>query len=285
MKLAVIFPALNQQELTQTAVDFAVAFSNEPIDVIVLDNGSGPALDIKTPPQSKVNFKLVCLDKNIGVYPAFWEALKYTDADVLAYLHTDLFICEKGYDKRLLSAFSQFPKLGLVGFIGSDAIDSMGGRGYGTVSNFQGATHQHHSKIGVNTLWIGTPAERHGRRSTLMAPAAVVDGCSMVFRREVLEKIKQRPEFPPHHFYDRLLSCETREAGYDVVVLGIACDHISGQSVNGSDSYERMAREWANVHGLEKREKHNWDSVLYEEAERQWLVEYRDAKHFIPCKV
>jgi hypothetical protein len=108
----------------------------------------------------------------------------------------------------------------------------------------------------------------------------------MVFRRDVLEKITQRIEFPPHHMYDRLLSCEVQELGYKVGVLGIACDHISGQTANQESSYDTMAREWAEPRGLTlEPTAQNWDSVVYLEAERQFLSEYRDSKRFIPRRV
>jgi len=278
MKLAIIFPTLNQQDLTHTAVDCATSNLNAPREVIVLDNNS------EVPYETRGEI-LVSLGKNIGVYPAFWEALKHTDADILAFFHTDLLIAEKGWDERMIKQFEDNPKLGLVGFIGSNEIDSGGGRGYGTTSNFQGLTTGHRNKHGVDKQWIGSPAKAHGRSDSGFSPAAVVDGCAMIFRRAVLEQIKQRENFPPHHFYDRLLSSETREAGWTMGVLGIACDHISGQTVNQEPAYNAFAEQWATTHGFAKGDLHNWDSVLYKEAERQWLTEYRDVKHLVPCHV
>jgi len=250
--------------------------------LIVIDNASDIPLEDF---YKDIPHKIVRLEKNIGVYPTFWEALKHTDANILAFFHTDLIVLEKDWDIRLMEKFSSNPKIGLIGFIGSTEIDSLGGRGLGTTSNFQGVKTVYRDVTGKTREWQGSSAKVHGKKSLGYTKACVVDGCSMVFRRSVLEGIFQRPDFPPHHFYDRLLSCEVMERGYEIGVLGIACDHISNQSVGGSLGYEMMAGEWAISHHIDAGTRPNWDSVIYQEAERQWLSEYRDRKHLVPCKI
>lgn len=297
MKIAIVIPVLNQFALAQTAIDFVVNSLDSSADLIILDNASDkpfiPVMAVNAP--KIINKQIVRLEHNIGVYPTFWEALKHTDADVLAFFHSDLMISERGWDTRVLAHFEANPKLGLIGFIGSNEIDVAGGRGLGTTSNFMGDSYMHRTLEGVENRWVGSPAESHGVRNTGFTEAAVIDGCAMVFRREVLQHIKQRPNFPIHHFYDRMLSTETRELQmdiptpvpvyYEMGVLGIGCDHISGQTVNQEPAYDKAAQVWAESHGLQKGELHNWDSVLYKEAEKQWLTEYRDIKHLVPCRV
>jgi GT2 family glycosyltransferase len=280
---------MNVHVLAEMAVDFAYDYLSDALretDIIIIDNGSDPPFEyaesVPFASKRRVKVKTVRLDKNIGVYPAFWEALKHTDADILAFIHSDGMICERDWDSLVLSEFERNEKLGLIGFAGSDEIDWRGGRGFGTTSNFQGATHIFYLPDGTKYECKGSPAEVHGRRNEGYSKAVVVDGCCMVFRRKVLEKIKQRPDFPLHHMYDRLLSCETRELGYEVGVLGIAFDHINGQTANTFSDY---GKEWAEARSLAKGENENWDLVVYREAERQFLAEYRDQKHFIPCKV
>lgn len=288
MKLSVVYPVLNQFPLATTAIDFAMrnlSGENE-VEFVILDNGSDTLFNY--PLQIKRNVSIVHEAKNIGVYPTFWKGLEHSTGGVIAFLHSDLIVVEKGWDKRVIQAFKDNEKLGLLGFIGSNEIDRFGGRGWGTISNFQGGTFMNSDGIGIKTGWKGSPASAHGKQDSGYSRAAVIDGCAMIFRRSVLEAIKQREDFPPHHFYDRLLSCETRELGYDVGVLGIACDHISGQTVNQESTYGEMAGAWALTHNIHivKDEQHiNWDATIYQEAERQWLNEYRDIKHFIPCKV
>ena len=287
MKLAVVVSVLNQHELATTCIDFVQAYSSQDTDIVIIDNASDPVFDYNiTNLKDNRNIKIIRQEKNIGVYPIFWEALKYTDADVIAYFHSDLMFCEKGWDERVLACFEMYEKLGLIGFVGSDEIDANGGRGLGTTSNFKGYKHMHQDAKGNKKEWIGSEGKLHGAVNQGFTKAAVVDGCAMIFRRKVLEQIKPRGNFPPHHFYDRVLSCEVQEAGYEVGVLGIGCDHISGQSVNGSLAYEQMAEIWAGQHGVRRGfGDTNWDIVLYREAERQFMEEYRDQKKFIPRKV
>lgn len=316
MKLAVVFPVHNQHLLSEAVLDVAKANLSGEYDVqfLVIDNASDTPFIPSLTPLEKGTFKLtlVRLMKNIGVYPIFWEALKHIDSsyDIIAYLHSDVFVAEEGWDKRVIQAFEENPNLGLLGFIGSNEIDAAGGRGLGTTSNFMGNEYKKnipHPEIpgesAVQT-WFGSAAEIHGKRNEGYSKAAVVDGCVMIFRRMVFrtvsdgEKIDlpipQRLDFPPHHFYDRLLSCEVAEAGWEVGVLGIGFDHISGQTVNQESSYSEMAAEWGMEHLLitspdqymtPAGPAHNWDTVLYTEAEGQWLHEYRDIKHFIPRSV
>lgn len=288
MKLSIIIPVMNQHPLAQACIDVMMGNLSDNIndvEFVILDNGSDVPFIV--PGSVTVRY-----EKSIGVYPTFWQGLIHAKGDILAFFHSDLAIYEKGWDDRVIKTFTENPKLGLLGFIGSNEIDSAGGRGLGTASNFMGdavtcgiladqtPTHQH------AISWTGSPAEVHGKRLTGFMNAAVVDGCAMIFRRTCLESISQRENFPPHHFYDRLLSCETKEKGYTVGVLGIECDHFSGQTVNQEPKYEVMAREWAEAHGRTSfAPYHNWDSVIYHEAEGQWLSEYRNMKCIVPFRV
>lgn len=216
---------------------------------------------------------------NVGVYPVFFDArreidesLYYLDTEeLILFIHNDLIIHEKGYDQRIIDAFSQNDDLGLVGFVGSSEICSRGGRGLGTMLNFQGLSKG------------SSPAEVHGRRESGLVAAAQVDGCAMAFRNRVLKDITFRENFPIHHFYDRLLSCEVLELGYHVAHLGIACDHLSGRTANSLDDYHERSRRWHVSRGLDPGL--NPDLANYKLAENMFLTEWRDDKKFIPLRV
>lgn len=289
MRLTIVFTVMNQFPLATLAIDHALDNLSPDADVelLVIDNGSDTPFEYKgigrgisnmtTARGTKVEVQILRHEKSIGVYPTFWDGIH--TGDVIAFFHSDLVICEQDWDKRVLGAFESHPKLGLLGFIGSNEIDGSGGRGLGTMSNFQGNRY-----VSGDKSWSGSAASVHGKHVTEYYPAAVVDGCAMIFSHSAIEHdIQQRENFPPHHFYDKLISCEVREAGYEMAVLGIACDHISGQTVNQEGKYQDMAQDWCDAHGIAKT--HNWDDAVYHESERQWLTEYRDTKHLIPCKV
>jgi hypothetical protein len=280
MKLVAVFVVHNQFELSRTAVSYAASNKTDPAtEIVVLDNGSN---DTFLTNKAAVYRRF----ENCGVYPTFWwgkAVAEITNADIVAFFHSDLIINETGWDTRIIEAFKEHEKLGLLGFIGSNQIDSMGGRGLGTTSNFLGGTYSSEAKS-----WEGSPGAVHGRVSRGYSNAAVVDGCAMVFRASVLAQIPERKDFPPHHFYDRLLSCEVREKGYEVGVLGIGCDHISGQTVNTQTTYHDFAKKWAETRGIEPQRdaagNPNWDNTLYKTAEKIWMDEY-SRKGLIPCLV
>ena len=289
MRLSIVFTVMNQFPLARTAISSALRNLSDGADVqlVIIDNGSDVPFEFQS--YDRIIPLIIRHEKSIGVYPTFWDALPHCTGDVIAYFHSDMIVAEKDWDKRVLQAFSD-QKLGMIGFIGSNEIDGGGGRGMGTTSNFLGCSYMDSDGMGHTKTWQGSPAEPHGKRGAWFYPAAVVDGCSMIFRKSVLKAIKQREKFPPHHFYDKLLSCEVRELGYAMGVLGVGCDHISGQTVNQEQKYVTMAEEWSRAHVPQHAwcgnpPNYAWDQTVYEEAQRQWINEYRERKHLIPCKI
>jgi GT2 family glycosyltransferase len=244
--------------------------ATEEADVLLIDNGSDrPLRDERWLP---AGVRVRRNPTNVGSYPLFAQALALSRGwDVVAVLHSDLRVHERSWDARVRDAFAANERLGLLGFVGSDEIDAAGGRGQGTMLNFSG-------------IGKASRAEDHGRRIDDLRPAAVVDGCAMILRRRVLSDIGVRPDFPPHHFYDRLISCQVLERGWHVGVLGVACDHLGGQTSVLQPGWSALARDWALEHGIPKHPG-GWDQAVYLEAERQFLDEWRDAKRFIPRRV
>ena len=295
MKLSIIIPAVNGQEILEESLQLILDNSVTNPEIILIDNGSQNILEYEN---EKQNIKIIRNEKNIGNYPTFKQGLELSSGDIIAYLHSDLFIEERGWDQRVLDSFRDYPKLGLLGFVGSNEIDGLGGRGSGTRSNMQGQLHGG---------FQGSKASDHGIVTFSYNKGAVVDGCSMIFRRESLERIGFRENFPLHHFYDRLMSCQILEAGYEVAILGIAFDHISGVTSNTSSEYQEITNQWfkenynvselsefLNIPGIKEfmikrygKEDipHSWDEANYWLAEKMFLEEYRDKKHLIPIKI
>ena len=199
----------------------------------------------------------------------------------MMFIHSDLIIDEYGFDVLLREVFAQNPKIGLVGFVGSDEMTAEGGRGLGTTSNFGGKTYTYKNKS-----WKGSPALFWGRRFDGLTNAVVIDGCSMAVRRTLWEKIKGHPNHSIIYNYDKLISLQTLEAGYKVAVLGVLCDHISNQTASNEKRYHSISQgvcEKNNVPTVTDRTGNiNWDMSIHAEAKRRLLKEWRDEKHFIP---
>jgi hypothetical protein len=267
MKLVSVVSILNQFPIAQQTIQFLLETSES--DVLVIDNGSDQEFEYD---DSRV--QIVRLDEAAGSYPVYFIAPQVCDADVFAYFHSDFWVLEKKWDKRVLVELERDSKLGMIGFFWSNEIDQKGGRGSGSASNFT-------TKDG-----LGSSAEENGRRATGFEYAAVVDGCAMILRRTALEDIGPREDFGIHHFYDKLMSTQLLEKGWKIGGLGIECVHISGQTVNQEVKYQEAAKKWAILHGINPGGiGTNWDTVIYQYNEKYWLNEVRDTKRFIPLKV
>jgi glycosyltransferase involved in cell wall biosynthesis len=297
MKLSVIISVHNQWPLAISCYNETRKNTCGDVEFIIIDNGSNlPIIQQQFP-----GAKIIRNEQNIGVYPTFKQGFEVATGNVLAFFHSDVVVWEDKWDMGVIEAFDQIPKLGLVGFVGSSEIDFNGGRGGGTASNFQGRVlgQTIDIKQGLPLNWIGSPAEVHGRRIDNYMKSAVVDGCVMIISREAWNKIGYRENFPMHHFYDRLISTQMLEAGFEVGTLGVEFDHISGQTVNVEKGYQVTAYKWLVEKGylntdldpqnpsfqVSFDETHNYDPDIYQIAEKMWLSEYRDTKHIVPIKV
>lgn len=288
MRLSVVVPVMNQVRMAKAVyaqLRRATDMAYDDVEFVIIDNGS-------TEPLSHDDFpgaKIVRNEQSSGVYPTFKQGFAETTGDIVAFLHSDMIVWEERWNERVVRAFDDRPKLGMIGFIGSDEIDTAGGRGLGTISNFQGDMLSDAPDIeGKSMGWNGSAAHIHGKVSDQFSRAAVIDGCAMIIKRGCFFN---RVEFPPHHFYDRLISTQMHEQGFEVGVLGIACDHISGQTVNQEPAYQKMAYEWLKERMTIFDMKYpdfdpnkNYDTDIYQIAESMWLEEYRK-KGLVPCHV
>lgn len=284
MKLSAVISVHNQLPLAKAC--YQETHTNAPdTEFIIIDNESTPALT----QEDFLGAKIVRNEKNIGVYPTFRQGFEVATGDVVAFFHSDVVVWYQGWDLEVVKYFeSIYPNsLGLVGFVGSNEIDSLGGRGCGTMSNFQGK-----SLTDGNKTWKGSRAEDHGRRVLGYHRGAVVDGCVMIIKRDAWNSIGYRDDFPPHHFYDRLISTQMLEKGFHVGILGIPFDHISGQTVNQEKGYQEMGQAWLDknpdpliVPAHINPSDVTVDMAIYLKAEQKWLKEYRDTKHIVPIRI
>lgn len=313
-KMTVVVPVLNQFEIALQTLDYLIQNLENPHDVefLVLDNGSKelflPAFakefENKRFGNRGVEVRIIRYEQNGGAYPfIFAEGVKHAKSPIIAFFHSDLFVYQKGWDTNVIAHFEGNSNLGLLGFIGSTQMDNHGGRGLGTHSNMQGKVTARPS----GGEWRGSYAHIHGKQDAgFVIDGAVVDGCVMIFRKECLEKVGFKDNYPIHHFYDRMLSLQTLEAGYKVGILGIEFDHISGQTVNQEQTYQDSAKAWFKEKlGLDTPEQwaelrkdwvyggdrnnpshgkvpNQYDHATYLEAEFLFLTEYRDSKKIIP---
>jgi len=156
----------------------------------------------------------------LDAYQRIFEEKPY--ADVIAYVHDDVIVNEQDWDLRVLKEFED-PSVGLVGFGGASQ---------------HGSGDMYKSPYGLcqlGRLYFCSNmrnAEQHGERMTGVENSAVLDGFSIFVRRDVLVKAGGWPIGTPigYFCYDMWISCMTRRHGYKIKTVGVACDHLGGQS-------------------------------------------------------
>jgi len=265
-------PVINNKELTQQVIDSLVATVNDPENfmLILIDNGSEQVYrltDYILPFKSM----LFINEENKGYYyPLMQIYSQFPEKENLIGLcHNDLIFYEKGWDTRLRQYFAQDPKLGLVGFCGSNEVDENGGRGGGTMCYFRGEKGQPQSA---------------GRRITGLEPALILDSLFMMFKSEAIPGLNITQDIPLCHFYDKLWGIRTVENGFHVAVMGSEVDHLGGMTAIGqAPSYSEACKKWLTKRGI----PYGSDGTLemYQVAERHFLGEYRDQKHIFPARV
>jgi len=251
-------PVMDGHELTQKCVNYIASSVSEPehVGILVIDNASEEPYT--TTEFAYRNLSVVRLSRNQGYYrPLDIVRSAATEADIVALMHNDVFVYERGWDARLRVAFVNKSDLGMVGFFGSDEVDDRGGRGGGSMSNFAGT--------------LGTPAEAHGYRVTDLRPALVLDSLFMAVRVACVPLLRIDAHTPICHFMDKVWPLRLIKAGWKVGVLGISIDHLGGQTAVAMPRFEEEAKQWCLEEGIEPAS----GMGLYLESERRFLTEMR----------
>lgn len=259
--------------------------SSNNVQIILLDNGS------PEPINSQYADITIRAPRNMGANGIpFWLANQiiaegHSGAlntkklsqcyDIMCFFHADLMIVEKDWDVRVFNLFKSDDKISLAGFVGSTQMDNLGGRGLGTMTNFQGLQYS----FGKGASWRDTGALNNGA-----AYVACLDHCAMCFRSKYIDSYEWfYSDPPPMDFEDKYLSCETIAAGMRVGYVGIACDHVSGAKGQCGPSFRKICEEWLDARGIliEGDPAHQ----VYLESEKIFLTKWRDEEELIPFTV
>lgn len=273
-------PVVNQHKLTQEslhALANATTTFPQEVKVVVIDNGSRETYDLSEFPVAEYPFQFTLLKnkENLGYYyPLLQLYEQYPDAEFLGLMHNDVFMYEPGWEARIVAEFRKDQHLGLIGLCGSNEVDTNGGRGGGTMCNFNGTRGQ---------------SQAAGLKITDLRPAVCLDSLFMLFRREVIPQLQIDDHIAPCHFYDKLWALRTVENHWRVGVLGLEIDHMGGMTAIGDTQYWEDAVTWCKKEGIELVKNGAGDPdgglTVYLEAEKRFLSEYRDQKKRIPCRI
>lgn len=266
-------PVINAYELTVRCLEFIdnSVTKNDDLTVVLIDNGSKPSYNFDRLPEFSFDLQLISLDHNAGYYkPMQILATTYPEQDYIGLIHNDVFIYEKGWTTRLKHYFETDPDLSLIGFCGSNEVDNLGGRGGGTVCNFDGSD--------------GQLPEHTGRVSDEFEYACILDSLAMFMRASDIPLLEIDDNISPCHFYDRIwplrLISKSKKVGY----LGVLLDHLGGQTEAAEPLYAIMAEQWCEQQGI-PYQKGAGNNAIYLDAEKRYLTEFLVEKKMIPGRV
>lgn len=297
-------PVVDGHDLTKVSVK-SVLDTTTNCKVVIYDNASDkPYTDawIKEQFGDEEHRVLVIRSKtNKGYYQPLIDLYDLFTDELIGLMHNDMVLYEQDWDQRMAGAFSSDPLLGLVGLCGSNELDSLGGRGGGTKCFFRGAS------IIVGEKQILAQSQDAGLRIYDLVPSVVLDSLFMMFRRKVITKLTRTAnewnEITLAHFYDRIWPCRVIEAGYRVGTMGVECDHLGGMTTTANERYRDDCIKFLDQRGIPFRTdgpdmviaaesldprnipSGNPETEMYLLAERRFLNEYREQKHFLPVIV
>jgi hypothetical protein len=144
-----------------------------------------------------------------------------SDADIIGYLHSDLYTLEHGWDQRVLAEFAN-PRVAVVGFVGATQL----GRDdiYRVPYDFR--------QLARGDVWSNlTDWEVHGGHETGSRKVAVIDSCVVCVRRSFLARIGGWPiaRYPnSSHCSDLWICAMAHRLGLSVQLVGVKAQHRSG---------------------------------------------------------
>jgi len=216
----------------------------------------------------------------LGTVPAFRRGIDemlvlWPDVDIIACLHDDVLILERGWDDVVETCFRRHPDVGLVGFGGAIGLgsDELYQEPYDPMQL---------ARIGFRSNLVD--AEAHGARSLLPEEVVCLDGFSQIGRRAFWQgrSPSGATHMPPwdylqvngfvHHFYDGALGCLARRLQWQVFYVPVQCRHLGGQTAVGDPGYQRWAATQIN----------GGDRGFWEQAHRKGYDLFRDV---LPLRV
>lgn len=278
MKITVVIPVMNQEEVTQKCLDTLRANEGTTkFPVLIVDNGS--KRPVREWLQGLRDGDLVIRNnENVGVLPSLnqaWQLLKGV-TDYIFFTHNDVLIHEPGWGDKIVRILTQQNEnrvhgddmgIGVAGFYGA--------KGLGTEDIYMTHYYMHQlirvgNVSGCHRMDPLVHGFRHPRAE--IEDVAVMDGFSLIVSTQLLNTLGGFDRsYPVHHNYDNDICLESLDKGYRNIVIAMDAEHMGGRTDVGED--------WATPFGKTKQQIHTEaHPVLYE----KWRPEkMRDGTHKI----
>lgn len=249
-----MIPVMNNLRFSMPFFGNLKYLTSEDVEWCVVDNGSTDKVEqyvrnyIKP---KKLNF--IRFEENIGLMETNKLAYEQCQTDLLMLLHTDCFIFEKDWDKRVRGYFDEIPKLGIAGFFGAQGCLPNGGR-------LQDVQLQGQMSGLSNML----EAEIHGMRMKEdWRACAIFDSFAMILSMEMLRTGRGFDnQYKWHHYYDRDISLESLRRGFKNIVVNVPNHHIGGLTGESAQYQNWLLKQTGSM--LEDGKFHNANKALFE---------------------
>lgn len=197
-KTSIIIPTFNGRELLKDCIYSIKRHTNEPYEIIVVDNGSSDGtVDICR--QEGINF--ISLANNIGFPAACNKGLKIATGDTLLLLNNDV-IVTRNWLQNMLNCLNSETKIGIVGPLtnyasGKQQIDMP----YTSLEEMSNQLNEPDA-----SKWLQVDR---------------IVGLCFLFKRELMDRIGLLDErYSPGHFEDDDYCYRARNAGYTFRIAG-----------------------------------------------------------------
>lgn len=249
--LSVVIPVKDLHDATSACVEQLKSCATGDLNIILIDNASDVPASEAFP-----DLRVIRNSNNIGFWPSMLQGFREAESQYVLMMHNDVFVYDRGFDKRIIEEFILNEKLGAVGFFGGRGVDLNGGRG-----------HPEGNMLGKR---FGTSQSEHGFLLTEEHPAVVFDSLAICVNKLALALIDLET-IPPHHWTDRLLCLRIIRAGFHCMTVGIAFDH-GGSFTSATSSMNTFSEDWCKSKGLDL--DNTWENTLYNYGLRMFKEEF-----------
>lgn len=201
-------------------------FENHKIEPVLVDNGMGTSMHMKY---------------NVGLSMI---KPKLKNDDIVVFVHEDVRICDKYFERMVEIVFEARPNIGLLGVYGVNQFERAGGW-------WMCDRHKHaRGQILQGRPDLQNPFHMTEGHIGLYDDLVSVDGCIMMFRGNVARGLRFDEEtYDGYHFYDCDTSFKVVRSGFDVAVADILVEHASEGPL--SDSWEKnknkFVEKWESI--------------------------------------
>lgn len=226
---SIILAVWNQVGYTKLAVDSILKNTRMPYELIIVDNGSKPAIrEFADSLRDKIDLRYMRNEKNLGPIRAINQGLKAARYDYIVVMHNDVVIFEDDWLGKIVTAMDADPGIGLAGLAGRKEIYK------------NGCVNEASLKHSLQNEEDLAPAMEED-----VSEVAVLDGLCFIIKRGLLDRISGLDEtYGYMHCYDLDLSLQSIQAGYKNVVVKVEAMHVgNGGRTRNMKGYREIVKD------------------------------------------